>query len=431
MADITRIKDLPINTTPSPTQYVATDLAATQKVTIQQLVDIGVPVASQAEAEAGVDSTKRMTPLTTVQSIVAQAGVSVASIDQGVKAESAVQPLTNFLSRSVVTRGIIQDDLWDSRVGGFASGSRAPHFIWNDPNQTDLVAGYNSGQQIWVGDNPTATPGVGHAVASTITVTNGKNRNALYGQNILVGASNAGSGYTDGFICGLEINIYADFAATVTNAFAGGNRKNGLELTSQGSAGRVTSAAMVWSADSSGAAWWYHGLSISRVVETGINFERNPGGQTDGINPFGVAAIYDKSNSTAVLKIDGSHSSIFDISTVTDTGIFVKGKTGSATSLLFKNQANFGFDLTLDSGSSSAQASSLTFSDRGSGKFQIVKSNGNALVVFDLVAGLTAMSFDGNTTDAVVIRVGGSEKRIQVGAADSAGTGFRTLRVSN
>lgn len=87
MADI-RIKDLPTNGSPSPSQFVATDLATTQKLTIQAMVDIGVPVASQAEAEAGVNATKRMTPLTTAQAIDVQA----ATFAQGALADTAVQP---------------------------------------------------------------------------------------------------------------------------------------------------------------------------------------------------------------------------------------------------------------------------------------------------------------------------------------------------
>lgn len=87
MADV-RIKDLVTNTTPSASQYVATDLSTTQKLTIQALVDIGVPLASQAEAEAGIQATKRMTPLTTAQAITARA----ATPAQGALADSAVQP---------------------------------------------------------------------------------------------------------------------------------------------------------------------------------------------------------------------------------------------------------------------------------------------------------------------------------------------------
>jgi len=64
-----RIKDLPLNGAPNANQFVATDLTSTEKLTIQSLVDTGAPIASQAEAEAGVNATKRMTPLTTKQAI--------------------------------------------------------------------------------------------------------------------------------------------------------------------------------------------------------------------------------------------------------------------------------------------------------------------------------------------------------------------------
>lgn len=65
----TRIKDLPLNGSPNANQFVPTDLSATEKMTIQTLVDTGAPVASQAEAEAGTNNVKRMTALTTKQSI--------------------------------------------------------------------------------------------------------------------------------------------------------------------------------------------------------------------------------------------------------------------------------------------------------------------------------------------------------------------------
>lgn len=85
---VIRIKDLPTNNAPAASQFVATDLATTEKLTIQGVVDTGAPVASQAEAEAGVNNTKRMTPLTTAQAI-AELGASAA---QGALADTAVQP---------------------------------------------------------------------------------------------------------------------------------------------------------------------------------------------------------------------------------------------------------------------------------------------------------------------------------------------------
>ncbi|QHJ81408.1 MAG: hypothetical protein [Bacteriophage sp.] len=91
MADI-RINDLPETLTPSASDNVAIDGATTRRTTAKKLVDAGAPVASQAEAEAGTDAEKRMTPLTTKQSIASEVGVTLASAEQGALAGSAVQP---------------------------------------------------------------------------------------------------------------------------------------------------------------------------------------------------------------------------------------------------------------------------------------------------------------------------------------------------
>lgn len=68
MADI-RIKDLPNEAAPSGTDFVAIDNVSTRKTTITLLTEAGRPAASQAEAEAGTDPTKAMTPLTVKQAI--------------------------------------------------------------------------------------------------------------------------------------------------------------------------------------------------------------------------------------------------------------------------------------------------------------------------------------------------------------------------
>lgn len=87
MADI-RIKDLPTNASPNANQFVGTDLTSLEKLTIQDLVNTGAPIASQAEAEAGTNATKRMTPLTTKQAID-QFSVTVTDIGVEVQAYSA------------------------------------------------------------------------------------------------------------------------------------------------------------------------------------------------------------------------------------------------------------------------------------------------------------------------------------------------------
>lgn len=94
MADI-RIKDLPLatgGTAPTGTDDIAIDGLTTRKTNIAALGDVAVPVASQAEAEAGSNASKRMTPLTTKQSIASEVGVTLASAAEGDLASTALQP---------------------------------------------------------------------------------------------------------------------------------------------------------------------------------------------------------------------------------------------------------------------------------------------------------------------------------------------------
>jgi hypothetical protein len=93
MADI-RINDLPEAANPVSTENVAIDGSATRRTTIQKLVDAGAPVASQAEAEAGENNSKRMTALTVKQSIAAEIGNTIASATAGALAATAMQRAT-------------------------------------------------------------------------------------------------------------------------------------------------------------------------------------------------------------------------------------------------------------------------------------------------------------------------------------------------
>jgi hypothetical protein len=69
----------------------------TRKTPLSAIGDVIIPLASQSEAEAGTNPTKRMSPLTTKQSIAAQVGVTVASKSQGDKADTALQVTTGDL----------------------------------------------------------------------------------------------------------------------------------------------------------------------------------------------------------------------------------------------------------------------------------------------------------------------------------------------
>lgn len=96
MADI-RIVDLPLATgptAPAGTDAVALDGLTTRKSTLSAIADAIRPMSSQAEAEAGVNAVKGMSPLTTKQAILAQGATAFASAAEGDLATSAMQPST-------------------------------------------------------------------------------------------------------------------------------------------------------------------------------------------------------------------------------------------------------------------------------------------------------------------------------------------------
>lgn len=79
-------------TSPVASEFLVVDNGVTvAKSKIIDVVNSGRPVASQAEAEAGTDATKAMTPLTTKQAIYALGDARFASAAQGEAADSAVQ----------------------------------------------------------------------------------------------------------------------------------------------------------------------------------------------------------------------------------------------------------------------------------------------------------------------------------------------------
>lgn len=76
-----RPDDLPAAASVANTVAIPVDSgSAVEKATPLQIVDAAIPLASQADAEAGSDNAKRMTPLRTSQAIAAL-GVSAAALD--------------------------------------------------------------------------------------------------------------------------------------------------------------------------------------------------------------------------------------------------------------------------------------------------------------------------------------------------------------
>jgi hypothetical protein len=105
---VVRINALPAGT-PTQSKKLAMDLSTAENATIKDIVYAGRPAASQAEAEAGTDSDKVMTAVTTKQSIASQVGVTIASNAQGAKADSALQPSAIGVTVASAAQGVKAD----------------------------------------------------------------------------------------------------------------------------------------------------------------------------------------------------------------------------------------------------------------------------------------------------------------------------------
>lgn len=119
MADI-RINQLPAGGGPVATDVVPIDSSAagtTRKVQIQDLVVVGRPTASQAEAEAATDPLKVMTPLTTGQA-VSFYGLTKAGNLSGLANPATAR--TNLGVPAEVAKQVIE---FDPRMSQFAGGA--------------------------------------------------------------------------------------------------------------------------------------------------------------------------------------------------------------------------------------------------------------------------------------------------------------------
>ncbi len=166
-------------------------------------------------------------------------------------------------------------------------------------------------------------------------------------------------------------------------AFGGGGcRANGLEITGVGGTGYLTSALNVWSNNSSSSAWWYEGIVLSRIASVGLDFQQYSG----DTGTYGLAAILDESNSINVLRVTGTHTSIFDFSGSPTFTNFVNGPTGGVT-LAFANTAFLNIytvaNDSLDELSISApsQEAIQVLPSIGAGDFNSITQNGDSAIV--------------------------------------------------
>jgi len=104
-----RPDDLPAASTVSNTDAFVVDRgSAVQKATPSQIVDAATPLASQAEAEAGTDNAKRVTPLRVKQAIDA-IGISADSLAAGLATKADAAATTAALSVKVTATAAKSD----------------------------------------------------------------------------------------------------------------------------------------------------------------------------------------------------------------------------------------------------------------------------------------------------------------------------------
>ncbi len=294
-------------------------------------------------------------------------------------------------------------------------GKRGPLFIWNNPTGK-VPAGQSAGFQVWIGDNPTATPGPDNTVGGTVAVINGGGRKSLYGLNVFTQVCNAsvcGAGYTDAHSTAAEFEIGTGYPNTPTDPWGGDAfRKNVIEITAQsGSAGRITSGLEMWANDSSGVGWFNTGVALSRVYDVGILAKSNPNGSSPGTGPFNAdqvrafqtAFIYDNSDSNAVLKVGpGVHNSVIDMTNSVNPGYVIRGRQDRDSNYAFGNNADYDFSATIDAGASEQKQALLTFADRGVARWVTGKQADGSYIVSDTLTGTSVLSIQPNSDTLTV-----------------------------
>ena len=296
-------------------------------------------------------------------------------------------------------------------TGGIATtgkgGARGPIFVWNDFKPDGVTTGQAAGGQIWIGNNPTATPGPNDSVGQLHYIDNLGGRTSVWNMDIVASRYSVASGGTmPGLVRNLELEML-DNAGYVPDPFnAPAGRSVSLEFIARGgSTNLLTAASFVWANDKTGVGWWGTGHIIARVANVGLKFVKNPdvagGGTVDSIRAFGTAAIFDASDSVAVLKIDGSHGSIIDLSTSSAMGYFVLCPNSYNTNITFRNSADFSVFTRADSGNTASQQSAFALADRGADKWWLLQNFDNSFGLYNVVSGHT--SFAVSPTDLVTL----------------------------
>lgn len=188
-------------------------------------------------------------------------------------------------------------------------------FIWNDPSTN--LAGQNAGLQIWIGANPTATPGADDAVAQTIHVDDLGGRGPLWGINIDAQQQLGGGWLIQTTTGNLHSNTTLDNVANTTGIIIG------LTVTGTGIPDRTYVSNIVGSTitlsqaatvTSSGVSVRFNRPGIVRGIELNVIANNTLGSDATTSYPTGaavwayeaVASAGSSTNPLAAFRVDAA-----------------------------------------------------------------------------------------------------------------------------
>jgi hypothetical protein len=191
-----------------------------------------------------------------------------------------------------------------------------------------------------------------------------------------------------------------------------GFTSNAIEITGLGSSptgGKQTSAIRTWVNGSTGQNWFQNGIAISRTTKWGLFFKQDPMDWIpqidtgiylgwDGATSTHVAngaCLRNEGNAFSVISSKGAHVNVIDISECTvNPGTFARLPSGLASTASFRNFANHDCGIDISSGNTTTHQSILSFSDKSSTKWQLIKLSDNRFSIYGVTNTVTPLLID-------------------------------------
>lgn len=470
--DPIRPKDLPAAPTVYASDSIAVDNGSTVlKATPVQIVDAGAPVASQAEALAGVDATKRMTPLTVKQAIDVVVRSSTFStrqlaLDAGLVSPvniAWVQQQTNGLVPLVrdATQGIFTDILgakWhygrvafpQGELGGALRITKQTAPANYSLTRASLVVEHTEDYGGLTVANGTKIDDVLFVFTDTAqgVTTSSTNSSVITGQGIRAFYSKEGDGSGQCFTASMSLgpngvnkgtagaNGYNEggaFQALMTNIGSTNGYMSGVEMHLRDS---PDDGATSFATRLTGGAFGIKKYNASALAAYSLHVLNE--GTGAGAKDLDAIIYADPRVTTATWKrgIDLYGDGTWDFSTLIAMqmreGNKLRWTDGTNHTQIY---ANSNSHIILEPGTAAAQIYSNNTGTLAAPAWSFVGRVGNGLYSPSASAiGLVAGGVEGLRVLSNNIQIsiaGGALKTVTEGAVDSGGVGFKLLRVPN